>query len=176
MAQCPIGAPLKAGRGFIFVYGESIQIRTFVWRTHTKTAEWLKSNRYWQYGWWPNLVDSWVGGVHWIFRRFWIFYGSFGGPQLSHWIRSTFGIQNPWFSARFVEYGSSSDRFLWFSTFSEMLAWLPGPLFILFSAQPSQRRHLEFFSRDQKDVRRRVTQIRGDITSGNALFDLFVSI
>ena len=39
-----------------------------------------------------------------------------------------------------------------------------------------QIRNFEDFGRNQKDARRKVMQIRGGITSGSALFDLFVSI
>ena len=63
-----------------------------------------------------------------------------------------------------------------FRLFSNKLSWLAGPLFIVFSAQPSQGRLFEVVGRDQKDARRKVTQIRGGITSGSALFDLFVAM
>ena len=39
-----------------------------------------------------------------------------------------------------------------------------------------QIRNFEDLGRNQKDARRKVMQIRGGITSGSALFDLFVSI
>ena len=74
-----------------------------------------------EYGWRNNLVYTFAGGVRWIFAPFWILYGSFGGPEWSHWIDSTFRFQIAWFSARKVEYGSSSDRFSWLCTFSEKL-------------------------------------------------------
>ena len=39
-----------------------------------------------------------------------------------------------------------------------------------------QFRMFDFFGRNRKDARQKVMQIRGGITSGSALFDLFVSI
>ena len=63
-----------------------------------------------------------------------------------------------------------------FRLFQKKLSWLPGPLFIVFSAQPSQSRLFEFWGPDQKDARRKVTQIRGGITSRSAFSDLFVPI
>ena len=39
-----------------------------------------------------------------------------------------------------------------------------------------QIRSFEGFGRNQKDARQKVMQIRGGITSGSALFDLFVAI
>ena len=97
------------------------------------------------YGWWPNLVDSGVGGVRWIFGRFWIFYGSFGGREGSHWIGSTLEIQMAWFSARFVEYGSSFDWFSWILWFSEKLGRLPDTVFIVFSARVLHNSHFPGF-------------------------------
>ena len=102
------------------------------------------------YGWWPNLVDSWVGWVHWIFGRFWILYGCFGGQEGSHWIGSGFEIQNPWFSARFVEYGSSLDRFSCFLWFSEKVPWLPGTVFIVFSARVASNSQFRGFGAESK--------------------------
>ena len=60
-----------------------------------------------------------------------------------------------------------------FHDLCEKLSWHPDPLFILFSAQSSESRLFVFFGRDKKDVRRKVTQIRGGITSGSAFFDCF---
>ena len=90
-------------------------------------------------------MDSRAGLVHWIFSRFWILYGSFGGREGSHWIGSTFEIQNAWFSARFVEYGSSSDRFSWILWFSEKLGRLPDMVFIVFSARVLHNSHFPGF-------------------------------
>ena len=98
-----------------------------------------------RYGWWPNLVDSWVGWVRWIFGRFWIFYGSFGGREGSHWIGSSLEIQMAWFSARFVEYGSSFDWFSWILWFSEKLGLLPDTVFIVFSARVLHNSHFPGF-------------------------------
>ena len=42
--------------------------------------------------------------------------------------------------------------------------------------RPGENRMFVLFDRDQKDVRRKVMQIRGGITSGSALFDLFMPI
>ena len=128
------------------------------------------------YGWRNNLVYTFTGGVHWIFGRFWILYGSCGAPEGSHWISSTLEIQNPWFSARTVKYGFSSDPFSWFSTFSEKLSRLPGPVFVVFWDLSSENRIFEFSGLYQKEPRQKVTQNGGGITSGSALFDLFVAI
>ena len=84
-------------------------------------------------------------GVHWDFRRFWILYDSFGGPQWSHCLARTSEIQNAWFSARFVEYGSSSDPFLWKLWFSAKLPWLPDTVFIVFSARVLPNMHFRGF-------------------------------
>ena len=55
-----------------------------------------------------------------LFDFWWIFdMVVFGGRDVSHWIGSTFGIQNAWFSAREVEYGSSFDQCSWFVTFQK---------------------------------------------------------
>ena len=80
-------------------------------------------------------MDSWVGWVHWILGQFWILYGSFGGREGSHWIGSILEIQMAWFSARFVEYGSSFECFSWILRFSEKLRRLPDTVFIVFSAR-----------------------------------------
>ena len=42
-----------------------------------------------------------------------------------------------------------------------------------FRPEWSQIRIFQVFGRDQKDARRKVTQIRGGITSGSAFFDCF---
>ena len=135
MAQCPIGAPLKAGQSRI-AWASCHRL----FRVH-----WTAVDVEWWNGWWPNLVDSWVGLVHWIFSRFWILYGSLGGREGSHWIGSTFEIQNAWFSARFVEYGSSFDWFSWILWFSEKLGRLPDTVFIVFSGRVLHNSHFPGF-------------------------------
>ena len=102
------------------------------------------------YGWWPNLVDSRVGWIHWIFSRFWILYGSFGDPEGSHWTGSTIAIQNPWFSAQKVEYGSSFDCFLCLFTFLEKWSWLPDTVFIVLSARVLPDLHFRGFRSEPK--------------------------
>ena len=58
-----------------------------------------------------------------FFARFWNFYGSLGGREGSHWLRSTLRIQKAWCSARRVQHGSSFDWFWWFP---EKMSWRPG--------------------------------------------------
>ena len=71
---------------------------------------------------------------------------------------------------------SSFDRCPLFSTLSEKLSWCSGMVFVVFPAQSSQNRLSEFLGRARKVARRKVMQIRGGITSGSALFDLFMPI
>ena len=115
-----------------------------------------------------------VGGVHWFVVWFWVLYVSFWGPEGSDWIGSTVEIQNAWFSARKVQYGSSFDRFSYCLPFSENLSWLPGSVFVVFSVRCFQIHIFEFFGRDRKVARWTVTQIRGGIPTGSALFDHFM--
>ena len=128
------------------------------------------------YGWRNNLVYTAPGGVSWIFAGFWIVYGSFRGREGFHWLRSTFKFQMAWFSARKVEYGSSSNRFSWFSDFSEKSGRLPDTVFVVFSGRGFQIRIFEVFGPNQKEPRRKVTQIRGGITSRSAFFGHVVPI
>ena len=95
-------------------------------------------------------MDSWVGWVLGFFGRFWILYGTFGVPEGSRWLRSTLEIQNPWFSARFVEYGSSSERFSWNLWFSEKLTWLPDAVFVVFSARVLPKVRFRCFRSESK--------------------------
>ena len=155
-------------------------LKLLTWRSYfllpTSGRETAESRCGCAYGWRNNLVYTVPGWIHWIFGRFWILYGSFGVPEGSHWIHSTFKFQMAWFSAREVEYGSSSDRFSWFSDFSEKSGRLPDTVFVVFSGRGFQIRIFEVFGRNQKEPRRKVTQIRGGITSRSAFFGRFVPI
>ena len=108
------------------------------------------------YGRRNKLVYTLAGGVHWIFGRFLALYRYIRGRERSHWIRNTFEIQNAWFSAREVEYGSSFDIFSWFLICSEKWRRLSGPVFTVFSAWSSQKTISECFGRNQKDGRQKL--------------------
>ena len=56
------------------------------------------------------------------------------------------------------------------------MSWLFDPVFVAFSAWPSECRFFKLFGRDQKDARRKVMQIRGGITSGSAFIDRFMPL
>ena len=102
------------------------------------------------FGWRNDLVYSWAGGVYWIFGQFWTLYGSFGGQEGSRWLHGTLEIQNAWFSARFVEYGSSSDRFSWILWLLEKLPRLPDMVFTVFSARVLANSHFQGFRSEPK--------------------------
>ena len=128
-------------------------------------------------GWRNNLVYTVPSWIHWIFLADFEFYMAvFGVPEGSHWIQSTFKFQMAWCSARFVEYGSSSDRCSWFSGFSEKSGRLPDTVFVVFSGRGFQISIFEVFGRNQKEPRRKVMQIRGGIISRSAFFGRFVPI
>ena len=149
-----------------------------MWRGRRQWAEPFNNAHSFQtYGWWPNLVDSWVCGVHGFFTRFLILYGCFGGRDVSHWIGSTVGIQNAWFSAREVKYGSSFDfeLFMIFELFKKVATILWPGIYCVFGLELSENNFRVFWS-EPKKVRRKVMQILGGITSRSALFDLFMPI
>ena len=60
--------------------------------------------------------------------------------------------------------------------FSEKSSWLPDTVFIVFSARALPKPIFEVCGRNQKDARRKVMQIRGDITSRSAFLNLFLPI
>ena len=75
-----------------------------------------------------------------------------------------------------MENYSYDGIFLGFLTFPEKWSRLPGPVFVVFWDLSSENRISECPGRYQKEPRRKVTQIRGGITSRSAFFARFVPI
>ena len=62
------------------------------------------------------------------------------------------------------------------SYFSEKSGRLPDTVFVVFSGPGLPNLHFRGFGRNQKEPRRKVTQIRGGITSRSAFFAHFVAV